>query len=455
MAETRTASGEPSKDLEAERDRLRRRVEELEARPQRRRRVRRVAAALFVVLSIVAFAAAVPAAWARRTVLETDRYVAVVAPLPEDPAVREYLSRTITTSIFDALSVEERLREALSERAPRLTFLAGPLANGVRGFVQDRVEGIVSSEGFATYWADANRFVHEQLVLALEGEGSVVVTDGKVVLNLLPIVNEAFRSISGTVSELIGRDITLPEVTGDQVPAEAITRLETALDVDLPERFGTVVVYDGNEIAAVQRAINAFARGVVLAVLAFLLFGGLALWLSPSKRRTLVQLTTAALVVLVVERRLAIVAADRIVGQARDENREAARAVVDQVLGSLLEYTGWLALILASVLLIALLTGPYGWALRLRAWTRDLGATASGAVREGPSPAVAAWTSAHRDALMLGVAGLLVAILLLVDLSIGGLVVVIALGVALELLIHRIAAAVRGGAALSATGSTS
>jgi hypothetical protein len=445
MADTRAAAGGGRvEDLEAERDRLRQRVVELEARPGRRRRTRRVFAALFTALAILAFAAVVPAAWARRTLLETDRYVEVVAPLPEDPAIREYLSRTITDAVFEALSVEERVGDALAERAPRLAFFAGPLTNGVRGFVRDRVHGIVSSEAFATYWTEVNRFVHEQIVLALEGQSSLVTTDGRVVLNLLPMVNEALRRISGIVSELIGRDLRLPEVTSEEVPAKVIPRLEAALGVDLPDRFGTIVVYDGNEVATMQRAVDALGRWVVLVALGFLVLAGVALRLSRSKRRTLVQLLAAAVVVLVLERRFAITAADRIVGEAREENREAARVVVDQVLGTLLGYTGWLALIALLVLSIALVTGPYRWAVRLRTWARDVGTAAVGNATEGPSPGVGVWISVHRDASMLIGAALAVSVFFVANLSFAGAIVLTLVFAAFELLVLRIAAGVHG-----------
>lgn len=451
MADTRAAAGGGRvEDLEAERDRLRERVVELEARPDRRRRTRKVFAALFTALSILAFAAVVPAAWARRTLLETDRYVEVVAPLPEDPAIREYLSRTITDAVFEALSVEERVSDALADRAPRLAFFAGPLTNGVRGFVRDRVHGIVSSEAFATYWTEVNRFVHGQIVLALEGQSSLVTTDGKVVLNLLPMVNEALRRISGIASELIGRDLRLPEVTSEEVPAKVIPRLEATLGVDLPDRFGTIVVYDGNEVATMQRAVDALGRWVVLVALGFLVFAGVALWLSPSKRRTLVQLLAAALVVLVLERRFAITAADRIVGEAREENREAARVVVDQMLGTLLGYTGWLALIALLVLSIPLVTGPYRWAVRLRTWARDVGTAAVGKTTEGPSPGVGVWISVHRDASMLIGAALAALVFFVANLSFAGAIVLTLLFAAYELLVLRIAAGVHGRRAANA-----
>ena len=176
---------EPNIDeLQAERDRLREQVERLEAKPERRQRTRRILAPLLVVLAVLVFAAAVPGAWTRRTLLDTDRYVAVVGPLAQDPAIQEYLTRTITSAVFDGLSVEDRLSVALTERDPRLAFLAGPITDSVRGFVQEKVQVLVSSDTFATYWTEANRFVHSQLVAALEGEeGTLSTVNGQVVLN--------------------------------------------------------------------------------------------------------------------------------------------------------------------------------------------------------------------------------------------------------------------------------
>ena len=429
-------------EIQAERDRLREQVERLEARPERRQRTRRILAPILVVLAVVTFAAAVPGAWARRTLLDTDRYVAVVGPLAQDPAVQEYLTRTITTAVFDGLSVEDRLRTALTERDARLAFLAGPITDSVRGFVQEKVQVLVSSEGFATAWTEANRFVHAQLVAALQGqEGTLSTVNGQVVLNLLPIVNEALRQVASVASELVGRDISLPEVTAEEVPAEVIPKLEAALGVNLPDRFGTIVIYDGDELATAQRAVDVFGRGVVLFVLLWLVFSAAAIALSVRKRRTIVQLSAGFAVLLVLERRFAIAASDRVVDQAREENRAAARAVVDQVLGSLLTYTAWLLAIALVVLVVALVTGRYPWAVRGRAWIRDLGLTAAGAFRQGARPREAEWVAVHRDGLMLGIAALAMLILLLVDLTIGGFLLVALILAGCELFVYRVATA--------------
>ncbi|MGH2636615.1 MAG: hypothetical protein ACRDHU_10805 [Actinomycetota bacterium] len=437
------AAHEDLQRVQAERDALAKRVERLEDRPTKRRRLRRVSTAILLVLAVLLFALAVPGVWVRRTLADTDRYVATVAPLAQDEAVQEYLARTVTTQVFSALGVEDRLQSSLSSLAPRLVFLAGPMADAVRGFVQEKVQQIFASDAFASYWGRANRFVHQQVIAALRGEGeAVTVADGKVVLSLLPLVNQALQAVSSVAAELLGRQIDLPELTGEEVPVEAVARIEEALGIDLPDRFGTVTVYDSEELAAVQDAVDVAGRVLTLIIVLFLLAAAGALWASTRRRRTLVQLTTALAVVLVIERRFAIAAANGIVDEARPENQAAARAIVDQVLGTLLRYTGWLLAIALMVLLAALLSGPYPWAARLRSWAGEIAGAVTGGVRRGERAPAAAWAGAHRDALMLGGAALFVVVLLIADLSVGWFLVIALLLLAYELVVYRLGASV-------------
>jgi hypothetical protein len=439
--ETPTEADADLDRLQAERDELARRVEQLEDRPAKRHRLRRVFTAILLVLAVLLFALAVPGVWVRRTIGDTDRYVATVAPLAREPAVQDYLARTVTTQVFTALDVESRLSSALTERAPRLVFLTGPITDAVRGFVEEKVRELFGTEAFAEYWERANRFVHEQVIAALRGEGeTLTLVEGQVVLNLLPLVNQGLQAVSGVATELIGRPIDLPELTGEEVPVEAIARIESALGVDLPDRFGTVTVYDSEELAAVQDAIDMAGRLIVLTVVLFVLAAAGALWLSTRRRRTLLQLMTALAVVLVIERRFAITAADRVVDGARPENEDAARAIVDQVPGSLLAYTGWLLVAAVIVLLVALLSGPYPWAVRVRGWTREVAVAATGAVTRGERGPATGWIGAHRDALMLGGAALFVVVLLVADLSMGAFLLVSLLLAVYELVVYRLGA---------------
>jgi hypothetical protein len=428
--------------LQAERDALERRVEKLEAKPARRQRLATVFSAIFLVLAVLLFSVAVPGTWARRTLLDTDRYVATVAPLARDAAVQEYLARTVTEEVFTALQVEDRLAEALQQRSPRLAFLAGPIANGVQSFVQDQLHAVLASETFATSWEAANRFAHAQLIAVLEGdigaEGETVQVQGdKVVLNLLPLVNQGLAAMTGLITNIVGHPVTLPQITGDEIPSEAVTRLESALGVDLPEGFGTIVVYDASQLQAVQRVVDLASRAVVAFALLFLVCAAIALWISRRRRRTLIQLTVALLVVLVIERRFGIAEGDAIVNRVKPENQAAARAVVDQVLGALLRYTGWLLVFALVVLVIALLTGPYPWAVRIRGWTADIAAAAVGAVRGRRTSGSLDWVAGHRDVLMLGGAAVGVLLLLLANLSLWGFVGLVLVFVLYEVIVYR------------------
>jgi len=441
------------KDLEAEVERLRKereqlekQVETLEDRPGKRMRFRRIMAVILVALTVIVFAAGVAGAWARRTALNTDRYVATVGPLAEDPAVQEYLARTITTQVFQALDVQGRLESVLQERADRLVFLAGPITSSVEGFVQDQVQKVVESEQFARLWTEINRLAHQQAIDVLEGDTTVVtVVDGKVVLNLIPVANEVLKGVSGVVSELIGRTVTIPEVTPQTIPSEAVAKLEQALGIDLPSNFGTLVVYDSEELAAVQQAVDLFNKAVFLLAVLFVAGFVAAMWISPARRRTLIQLMTALAVVLVLERRFAIAAANGLVDSAKPENQAAARAIVDPFLGSLLRYTGWFLAIALVTLVVALLTGPYPWAVTLRGWVVDLGRSLGGMLKPGERTPATDWIALHRDPVMMGIALLGVLALLVFDLSIGGFLILALVVGGLELLVYRIGEAGKVG----------
>ncbi|MCI0632420.1 MAG: hypothetical protein L0206_00655 [Actinobacteria bacterium] len=423
--------------LRAERDELRAEVESVKARPERRHRVRRVLAPLFVALTILVFTVTVPAAWGARTVLNTDRYVTTVAPLASDPAVQRSLATRVTDQVFVALNLEGVLQERLPSE---LAFIAAPLTNAVRGFVQDQVLKVVQSDAFATFWTEANRFVHTQVLAILRGEGETVsVVEGKVLLNLMPLVNLAIGSIQTVASDLVGRSITLPAIEPDEVPQESIAKLESALGVDLPEDYGTLAVYDAEELGALQKALDLFQRLLILLLVLIPILGGLALWLSMRKRRTLIQLTVGGAIGLVLVRRLAIAGRGSLYEQVDVERFPSVRVLTDELMASLFRYTTILLAIVLVTLLIALVTGPYPWAVALRSWVRDLGRGIGATLRgEQAETERIRWLREHRDAVMIAVAILGVAILFFFDLSLWGTLIVLVLVGLLELAVFRL-----------------
>lgn len=427
--------------LERERDRLRGEVDRLHG-PSAPRRLRAIAAVALVVVSVVAFAAAVPGTWTRRTVLNTDRYVEYTSQIAAEPAVQQRLAARITDAAFEALDVEARLRSALSGVRTELGFLAGPITQAVHERIRSRVEQLLASETFQRLWAEANRVAHAQILAVLGGDSEAVrIVDGKVVLNTLPIVNETLKDLTGLVSDLVGRPVQMPEITATTVPSEAITQIESALGVDLPDNLGAIEIYDANEIEAVQQAVNLFDRAVVLVVVLWVLTFAAALLVSQRRRRTLLQLLVASTIVLVLERRFAIATVDSVVAGLAPEARAAGRAIADVLLGGLLRYTKWLLWIAVLASAMALVTGPYGWATRMRSGVVDVVAAAVGAVRGTQAGPTARWVASRRDPLMLAGAALFVLVLLVVDVGIAGFLLLIAILALFELAVWRTAAA--------------
>lgn len=415
------------KRLEAERQELEARVETLEAKPMKRRRLRRILTPILVALSIVVFTVTVPAAWGARTVLNTDRYVATVAPLADDPAVQASIATKLTEQVFSALDVEGTVSDALGALDERAAVLTGPLTTAIQGFVQEQVLKVVESDAFKTFWVEANRFVHTQVLAILRGEGgdTVTVAEGKVLLNLLPLVNLALGSIQQVASDLVGRDVTLPQITSDEIPSQAISQLEQALGVDLPENYGQIVVYDSNDLAALQQALYTFERLLVFLLILIPILVAASLLVSTRRRRTLIQLTTGAAIGLVIIRRIAIILRNDLFERVDTQRFPSVRVLTNELMDSLFRYTAILLAIVLLTALIALITGPYPWAVTVRGWVRD-GARGVAAAFTGerlPDTGRVRWIREHRDGLMLGGAILALALLLLFDLSLWGFVI--------------------------------
>ena len=211
----------------------------------------------------------------------------------------------------------------------------------------------MQSDAFRTFWVEANRFVHTQVLAILEGESDTVsVVEGKVLLNLLPLVNLALGSIQAVASDLVGRDVTLPQITQGEVPSAAIAKLEQSLGIDLPDDYGQIAVYDSEDLEALQQTLYTFERLLVFLLILIPLLVAASLLVSTRRRRTLIQLATGAAVGLVVIRRIAIISRD-LFDRVDTERFPSVRVLTNELMESLFRYTGILLAIVLLTLLIA------------------------------------------------------------------------------------------------------
>jgi hypothetical protein len=418
--------------LRQERDRLAAEVEKQHS--VKRHRVRSIAAAVLVALTILLTFVTVPSAWGRRTALDTNHYVDVMGPLAKDPAIQAFLATRITDQVMTAINVPQIVANVLP---PKASILVGPMTSAVEGFVHDKVLALLQTDTFAQLWTDANRFVHEQVLAVLDGQGNTIsVKDGVVLLNLLPLVNAALKSIQTAASGLVG-NLPLPDISVTEPSPEAIAKLESALGITLPDDFGAIPVYNSNDLRSLQVGVRKFERLVYLLIALIVLFFALALVVSTRRRRTLLQLTVGMALATVLVRRLAIAGTDHIVKGAAAESQAAIRAVADSLIASLKSYTAWVLWIALIVLIVALVTGPYPWARSLRAGVKNIGpALTAGGERLKGVPALE-WVTAHRDLAMGLVGALAVALFLFTNLSVVASLIVLIVVVAVEVFVWQ------------------
>ena len=359
-----------------------------------RQRWRTLVAVVLIVLGCVLAPLAGVAVWARNQVTNTDRYVATVTPLAADPAVQQAITDQITAQVFtyidiqalttqavDALSARVEGRGLPPQAAAALQGLAGPVANGVQGFVRTQVERIVQSQAFEDAWIQANRVAHEALVKALTGEGggAVTVEGDTVSLNLAPFIQ--------TVKQrLVAQGFTLAE--------------------RIPQVDKSFVLFQSEDITRAQRAFSLLnTLGNWLPVIALILIG-IGVYVAKDHRRALIGAGVGvAIGMLLLALSLAVFRSlylDAIPAQVLPH--DAAAVAYDTIVRFLragLRTVLVLGLVVAAG---AFLTGPSVTAVRTRqslagaiGWLQ--GSAEHAGLRTGP---VGTWVHANRRALRIG-----------------------------------------------------
>jgi len=264
------------------------------ARRTGRQRWRTIVATLLIVLACLLAPLSVVAVWARNQVTNTDRYVATVAPLAEDPAIQNAIADQITAQVFtyiDVRGLTNEVVDALATRglpprlAAQLQALTVPIASGVEGFTRTQVGKVVQSQAFADAWVQANRVAHDELVKALTGEGggAITVEDNRVSVNMAPFIQTVKQQLTAAGFTLAAR---IPEVNASFTlfQSDSITRARSAfnllntLGVWLPVIVLILIVLGVYVARDHRRALVGAGLGVALGMLVLAL--GLAIFRS-------------------------------------------------------------------------------------------------------------------------------------------------------------------------------
>lgn len=236
-------------DERAELERLRAQVASHPTGAADRRMVwRRIGATVLVVLCALLALLSVTTRYVRGELLDTEHYLATVAPLASEPAVQQQISDAIVEQIDAQVDIQGITQSALQQLVdltpadrPRvdsaLVGLAPVIANQAQSFVQQTVNQFVRSDEFTELWVAANRGAHQSVVAALTGDTQrdavKIDSDGTISIQLGPII--------------------------DQVK-QRLTQRGFAFAEKIPEVDKSFVVFQSPQLANAQRYVSALDK---------------------------------------------------------------------------------------------------------------------------------------------------------------------------------------------------
>ncbi len=318
----------------------------------------RVVWVLIVLATIVGIAATL-GSWVDRQALDTDEWVSVSDDMLADDDIRAALSQFLVTELFRTVDVAGGIEALLPGRTAQL---AGPIAATLQANAVSLTDQSLGTEQFRSVWSTVNRTAHTAFVRVANGADSTLLSTsgGAFVVDL--------RELIVQVADRLG----LPGTLVDRIPADA----------------GRIVVFESNQIDALQQAVRVVnLLSLYLFVLVAALYAA-AVFLAVDRRVVLrhvgVFMVVGSVVLLVAQRLLIEISVDQL---ARAENRRAAVGALATIATSLLNELAWAWLALGVVIAVyAVLVGTSRLAVaargvlalvmiyRVAAWSLALGA---------------------------------------------------------------------------------
>jgi hypothetical protein len=267
--------------------------------------------------------ASVVGLWVHRVAFETDAFMATVTPVVESESVQAVVSDRIAADVTEALDLEARIGAIVSEAEERfvtrlgealgvssdllqrlvdarlgLDQIAPALAAGAEARIEDAVHRFVSSPEGTETLLSLVELAHERSVHLLRGEldelPNLVVEDGEVRFNAVPLVAGALRAAVNQGLDVIGLEREIPAFESSEDAEQAVARLADVLGRDLPDDFGQVAIGSEEGLQRAQDLAQLFDRIVWLVLVVTLLLAVGAALLAPSIRQGVVRVGIAA-----------------------------------------------------------------------------------------------------------------------------------------------------------------
>jgi hypothetical protein len=221
-------------------------------------RGRRIGVAVLLVVGTLFWTGFGLGLWAQRQVLDSDNWVDTSGELLEDEQIRNALAVYLVDMLYQNADVQQRLQEQLP---PELERLAAPAAAGLKQLSERAAPRLLGTAAALNAWRDANRAAHDALLAVVRGD----VGDRAVSLDL------------GEMLTQVAAGTGLPPDVVDKLPPDIAN-----LQIARPDQLDS-----GKKPLDLLEEVPWILFG-----LALLCFAG-AIWLSPDRRRAILNVVSA------------------------------------------------------------------------------------------------------------------------------------------------------------------
>ncbi|MCL5432902.1 MAG: hypothetical protein M1524_02185 [Patescibacteria group bacterium] len=163
-----------------------------------------ILALLLIPISVIFF-------WLRFSIFNTDQFVKTLSPISKNAYIVESLSKNVSKNFFENIDAENRIREALPDKAK---FLAPALTLELKSFITEESKIILTSDVFNNVWERILRTAHPRIIGIITGRGDISVNNqGEVVLDFSDAVNKLKNNLNQKGITIFNNVPVEPQVT--------------------------------------------------------------------------------------------------------------------------------------------------------------------------------------------------------------------------------------------------
>jgi hypothetical protein len=254
---------------------------------------------LFAIVAGLAAATSLLGFLTRTALIDTDQFVATVAPLGRDPVIITAVSQELTDQIVAAVGQQTAVPDQL-----------------VRTVAQRTISSTLRSHRFQRLWVTVLKTAHHQIMTEVRHNHS-----GSVAVSLRPAAVQALNAMSDTI----------PSVGG--------------LTARLPDSLGQVTVLTADQAATVRKSLRLLDLSLLGTSLAFAMATISTLLISPSLKQAFIQIGLAVAGAAALQwAGLHLLSAYLVAQVPAGAANDVAQRVADVLARDLLAGTAWLGL---------------------------------------------------------------------------------------------------------------